>query len=66
MALGLFGNRWIRLDLVSLLVLSALALSGLVTLETFAGFYNPAAIAVWAMIVISERLAEDGTLKKMP
>ncbi len=60
-ALVLFVTEWIRMDLVALLVLSALALSGLVTpVEAFAGFSNPAVITVWAMFIMSEGLARAG------
>jgi di/tricarboxylate transporter len=60
-ALVLFVTEWIRMDLVALLVLSALALSGLVTpVEAFAGFSNPAVITVWAMFIMSEGLARTG------
>ena len=61
LALVLFVTEWIRMDLVALLVLSALALSGLVTpAEAFAGFSNPAVITVWAMFIMSEGLARTG------
>jgi len=60
-ALVLFVTEWVRMDLVALLVLSALALGGLVTpAEAFSGFSNPAVITVWAMFIMSEGLARTG------
>lgn len=57
----LFITEWIRMDLVALLVLSALAVSGLVPPEdALAGFSNPAVIAVWAMFILSAGLTETG------
>lgn len=50
-ALVLFVTEWVRMDLVALLVLSALALGGRVTpAEAFSGFSNPAVITVWAIL----------------
>ncbi|WP_202909516.1 SLC13 family permease [Alkalilacustris brevis] len=61
LALVLFVAEWIRMDLVALLVLSALALSGLVSpAEAFSGLSNPAVITVWAMFIMSEGLARTG------
>jgi di/tricarboxylate transporter len=49
------------MDLVALLVLCALAVSGLVTAsEAFAGFSNSAVITVWAMFILSEGLTRTG------
>ena len=60
-ALILFVSEVIRMDLVALLVLSALAVSGLVdTSEAFAGFSNSAVITVWAMFILSEGLTRTG------
>ena len=60
-ALVLFVTEWVRMDLVALLVLSALALGGLVTpAEAFSGFSNPAVITVWAMFIMSEGLSRTG------
>jgi di/tricarboxylate transporter len=53
-ALVLFGSDKVRVDLVALLVLLAVALTGLVDPEeVFAGFSNPAVITVWAVYIIS-------------
>jgi di/tricarboxylate transporter len=49
------------MDLVALLVLCALAVTGLVTTdEAFAGFSNSAVITVWAMFILSEGLTRTG------
>ena len=50
-----------RIELVALLVLSSLALTGLVTpTEALAGFSNPAVITVWAMFILSAGLTRTG------
>ncbi|MDH3417313.1 MAG: SLC13 family permease, partial [Gammaproteobacteria bacterium] len=51
----------IRMDLVALLVLGTLAVTGLVdSNEAFAGFSNSAVITVWAMFILSEGLTRTG------
>ena len=65
-ALLLFISEWLRMDLVALLVLSSLALLGLVTpAEAVSGFSNPAVVTVWAMFIISEGLARTGVAEKI-
>jgi di/tricarboxylate transporter len=60
-ALLLFVGGWLRADLVGLLVLSALALTGLVSVEeALAGFSSPAVVTVWAMFVLSAGLTNTG------
>lgn len=60
-ALVLFITEWVRMDLVALLVLSGLAVLGLVSpAEAVSGFSNPAVITVWAMFIISEGLTRAG------
>lgn len=60
-SLILFVSEIIRMDLVALLVLGALAITGLVTPdEAFAGFSNSAVITVWAMFILSEGLTRTG------
>ncbi|HEX7061493.1 MAG TPA: SLC13 family permease [Woeseiaceae bacterium] len=60
-ALVLFISGIIRMDLVALLVLGTLAVTGLVTPdEAFAGFSNGAVITIWAMFILSEGLARTG------
>ena len=60
-SLILFISEVIRMDLVALLVLGALAITGLVTPnEAVAGFSNSAVITVWAMFILSEGLTRTG------
>ncbi len=60
-AIVLFISERLRVDLVALLVLSALALSGLVTPgEALSGFSNPAVITVWAVFIIGGGLSQTG------
>ena len=60
-SLVLFISEVIRMDLVALLVLGALALTGLVNADqAFAGFSNGAVITVWAMFILSEGLTRTG------
>ena len=60
-ALILFVSDLLRMDLVALLVLGALAVTGLVSADqAFAGFSNSAVITIWAMFILSEGLARTG------
>ncbi len=60
-SLILFVSEIIRMDLVALMVLGALAITGLVTADqAFAGFSNSAVITVWAMFILSEGLTRTG------
>ena len=60
-SLILFISEVIRMDLVALLVLGALAIVGLVTADqAFAGFSNGAVVTVWAMFILSEGLTRTG------
>jgi len=60
-AMVLFISERLRMDLVALLVLSTLALTGLVDPEgAVAGFSNPAVITVWAMFILGEGLTRTG------
>ncbi|MBT8080659.1 MAG: SLC13 family permease [Gammaproteobacteria bacterium] len=60
-SLILFISEVIRMDLVALLVLGTLAVTGLVSSsEAFAGFSNSAVITVWAMFILSEGLTRTG------
>jgi len=60
-AFVLFVGGWLRVDLVGLLVLSALALTGLVTpREALAGFSSPAVVTVWALFILSAGLTRTG------
>ena len=60
-SLILFISEVIRMDLVALLVLGALAVTGLVTPnDALAGFSNNAVVTVWAMFILSEGLTRTG------
>ncbi len=60
-ALVLFVSEILRMDLVAMLVLCALALTGLVSpSEAVSGFSNSAVITVWAMFILSEGLTRTG------
>lgn len=60
-ALVVFIDGRLRVDVVGLLVLSALALTGLVTpQDALAGFSSPAVVTVWAMFILSAGLTRTG------
>lgn len=60
-SLILFFSEIVRMDIVALLVLVALAVTGLVTPEeAISGFSNAAVVTVWAMFILSEGLTETG------
>lgn len=60
-AFVLFVGGWLRVDVVGLLVLSALALTGLVNAqEALAGFSSPAVVTVWALFILSAGLTRTG------
>jgi len=65
-ALLVFVGGWLRVDLVGLLVLSALALTGLVSpQEALAGFSSPAVVTVWAMFILSAGLTRTGITHRL-
>lgn len=60
-AVVLFATERLRVDLVALMVLLGLLLTGLVTVEqAFSGFSNPAVITVWAIYIVSASLTRTG------
>ncbi|HSF83609.1 MAG TPA: SLC13 family permease [Anaerolineales bacterium] len=60
-AIILFVTEIVRVDLVALIVLGALAVSGLVTpTEALSGFSNPAVVTVWAVFILSGGLSRTG------
>jgi di/tricarboxylate transporter len=66
LALVVFIGGWLRVDVVGLLVLSALALTGLVTAqEALAGFSSPAVVTVWAMFILSAGLTRTGIAHRL-
>lgn len=57
----LFITEWLSADLVALLTLSALVLTGLVTPEeALSGFSSPAVVTVWAVFILSAGLSRTG------
>lgn len=65
-AIILFATEWIRMDLVSLMILLTLALTGLVTPEeAFSGFSNPAVITVAAMFVLGAGISYTGAISTL-
>jgi len=60
-AVFLFATEKLRMDVVALLVLCALAVTGLVAPEqAIAGFSHPAVMTVWAMFILSDGLTRAG------
>lgn len=60
-AVILFLTERIRVDLVALLVLGGLALTGTLTpAEVLSGFSNPAVVTVWAVFILSGGLSRTG------
>jgi len=60
---ALFVTEKLRVDLVAMLLMSALLLTGLVLArEGVAGFANPATVTVAAMFVISAGLSRTGAV----
>jgi di/tricarboxylate transporter len=65
-AVVLFATEWIRMDVVSLMVLLTLAITGQVSPEeAFSGFSNPAVITVAAMFVISAAITNTGAMGRL-
>jgi di/tricarboxylate transporter len=66
LAVTLFVTEWLSVDLVALLVLVSLALTGLVTpTEALSGFSSPAVVTVWAMFVMSGALSRTGVANRV-
>jgi di/tricarboxylate transporter len=63
-ALVLFVTEWVSIDLVALLIISALTIFGVITpAESVAGFSNNATITVAFMFIISAALLKTGALQ---
>jgi di/tricarboxylate transporter len=61
LAVLLFITERVRVDLVALLVLASLALTGILTpSEALSGFSNAAVVTVWAVLILSAGLARTG------
>jgi len=60
-ALVLFATDKLRVDIIALMVLLTVSLTGLVgPQEAFAGFSNPAVITVWAVYIVSGGMFKTG------
>jgi di/tricarboxylate transporter len=60
-AVVMFVTERIRVDVVALMVLVSLALTGLVTpVEALSGFANLAVVTVWAVLILSAGLGRTG------
>ncbi len=65
-AITLFATEWIPMDLVSIMVLLAVGLTGLVTPEeAFSGFSSPAVITVAAMFVLGAGISHTGAISTL-
>ena len=61
LAVLLFITERVRVDLVALLVMASLALTGILTpVEALSGFSNAAVVTVWAILILSAGLARTG------
>jgi di/tricarboxylate transporter len=61
MAVILFATEKLRVDVIALLTLLTLVLTGLIpTEDAFSGFANPAVITVWAVYIVSGGLFRTG------
>jgi di/tricarboxylate transporter len=57
----LFITEWLRVDVVAILALLSLILTGLITPEeAFSGFSSPAVLTVWAVFIVSGGLFHTG------
>jgi di/tricarboxylate transporter len=60
-AVLLFITERVRVDLVALLVMASLALTGILTpTEALSGFSNAAVVTVWAVLILSAGLSRTG------
>jgi di/tricarboxylate transporter len=60
-AVVLFVTERLRVDLIAMLVLITLSVTGLVTIEeAFSGFASPAVITVWSVYIVSGALFRSG------
>jgi len=65
-AVVLFATEKLRVDVIALLVLLTVALTGLVTpAEAFAGFSNSAVVTVWAVYIVSAGMLLTGVADVM-
>jgi di/tricarboxylate transporter len=66
LAIIFFATEKLRVDLVALIVLLAVSITGLVSKEeVFLGFANPAVITIWAVYIVSGGLFKTGVADKL-
>lgn len=66
MAVLLFATEKLRVDLVALIVLIAVSVTGLVSKEeVFSGFANAAVITIWAVYIVSGGLFKTGVADRI-
>jgi di/tricarboxylate transporter len=66
MAVVLFATEKVRVDVVALLVLLAVSITGLVSKEeVFLGFANSAVITIWAVYIVSGGLFKTGVADRI-
>jgi di/tricarboxylate transporter len=66
LAVAFFLSGRLRMDLVAVLVMAALALTGLLTpAEALSGFSNPVVITVIAVFILSAGLARTGVATRL-
>ncbi|MBW2604540.1 MAG: SLC13 family permease [Deltaproteobacteria bacterium] len=57
----LLVTEWMPLEVIALLVLGVLAVSGILSpIEALAGFSNPAVVTIWAVFILSGGLTRTG------
>ena len=60
-AIVLFVTEKLRVDVVAMIVLASLVLTGLIDInEAFSGFSSPAVITVWAVFIVSGGITRSG------
>jgi di/tricarboxylate transporter len=65
-AVILFVSERLRVDLIALMVLITLSITGLVTIEeAFSGFASPAVITVWSVYIVSGALFQSGVADRL-
>ncbi|MFY0608370.1 MAG: SLC13 family permease [Cyclobacteriaceae bacterium] len=65
-AFVLFATEWLSIDLVGILIMLALIVTGVITpKEGLSGFSNPASITVAFMFVLSYALLKTGSLQRI-
>jgi len=66
LAIILFATEWLSIDLVAILIMVSLTVTGVITPEQgLAGFSNPATITVAFMFVLSYALLKTGSLQRI-